>query len=84
MASKLRDLNAALKVLKRRKSDTLSLIKEIENLLSYIKETHRRRINRSMKKKIVNAWKSFSKLKEQVNDLSMVLSKWYPGTSHTD
>ena len=73
MASKLRDLNAALKELKRRKSDTLSLIREIENLLSYIKETYRRRINRSVKRKIVNAWRSFSMLKRQVNDLSMAL-----------
>ncbi len=73
MASRLRDLNAALKELKRRKSDTLSLIREIENLLSYIKETYRRRINRSVKKKIVNAWKSFSMLKGQVNDLSLAL-----------
>ena len=73
MASKLRDLNASLKELKRRKSDTLSLLKEIEKLLSDIREAYRRRINRSVKKKIVNAWKSFSMLKEQVNDLSMAL-----------
>lgn len=73
MASKLRDLNAALKELKRRKSDTGSLVDEIENILSSIKEAYRRRINRSVKKKVVNAWKSFSMLKEQVNDLSMAL-----------
>ena len=73
MASKLRDLNAALKELKRRKSDTGSLVDEIENILFSIKEAYSRRINRSVKKKIVNAWKSFSMLKGQVNDLSMAL-----------
>ena len=73
MASKLRDLNAALKELKRRKSDTGSLVDEIENILSSIRETYRRRINRTVKKKIVNAWKSFSMLKGQVNDLSLAL-----------
>ncbi|MCL4359104.1 MAG: WYL domain-containing protein [Candidatus Thermoplasmatota archaeon] len=73
MASKLRDLNAALKELRRRKSDTGSLVDEIENILSDIKEAYRRRINRSVKKKIVNAWKSFSMLKGQINDLSMAL-----------
>ena len=73
MASKLRDLNAALKELKRRKSETGSLADEIENILSSIKEAYKRRINRSVKKKIVNAWKSFSMLKGQVNDLSMAL-----------
>ena len=73
MASKLRDLNAVLKELKRRKSDTGSLVDEIENILSSIRETYRRRINRSVKKKIVNAWKSFSMLKGQVNDLSLAL-----------
>ena len=55
MASKLRNLNASLKELKRRKSDNLSLLKEIEKLLSDIREAYRRRINRSVKKKIVNA-----------------------------
>ena len=69
----MRDLNAALKELKGRKSEALSLIREIENLLSYIKETYRRRINRSVKRKIVNAWRSFSMLKRQANDLSMAL-----------
>ena len=73
MASKLRDLNAALKELKRRKSDIGSLVDEIENILSSIRETYRRRINRTVKKKIVNAWKSFSMLKGQVNDLSLAL-----------
>ncbi|MHB8561624.1 MAG: recombinase family protein [Thermoplasmataceae archaeon] len=73
MAAKLRDLNAALKELKRRKSDTESLVKEIEGVLSALKEGYRRRINRSVKRKIVNAWRSFSLLKEQVNDLSLAL-----------
>ena len=51
MASKLRDLNATLKDLKRRKSDTLSLLKEIEKLLPDLREAYRRRINMSVKKK---------------------------------
>ena len=73
MAAKLRDLNAALKELKRRKSDTAPLIMEIVNILSDLKEGYKRRINRSVKKKIVNAWRSFPMLKEQVNDLSLAL-----------
>ena len=73
MAAKLRDLNAALKELKRRKSDTESLVKEIGDVLSALKEGYRRRINRSVKRKIVNAWRSFPMLKEQVNDLSLAL-----------
>ena len=73
MASKLRDLNASLIELKRRKADTGTLIIEIENILSALKEGYRRRINRTVEKKIVNAWKSFSMLKEHVNDLSMAL-----------
>lgn len=34
LASKLRDLNAASKELKRRKSDTMSLMRDVENILS--------------------------------------------------
>ena len=73
MAAKLRDLNAALKELKRRKSDTGPMMKEIENILSGLREAYRKRINRSVKKKIVNAWRSFPMLKEQVSDLSLAL-----------
>ena len=73
MAAKLRDLNAALKELRRRKSDTFSLMGEIERVLYALKEGYRRRINRSVKKKIVNAWRSFSMLKERLNDLSLAL-----------
>ena len=50
MASKMRDLNAALKELKRRKSDTISLMRDVKNILSDLRETYR-----SVKKKIVNA-----------------------------
>ena len=62
-----------MKELKGRKSDSETLIKEIGDVLSSLKEGYRRRINRSVKKKIVNAWRSFSLLKEQVNDLSLAL-----------
>ena len=50
MASKMRDLNATLKELKRRKSDTISLMRDVKNILSDLRETYR-----SVKKKIVNA-----------------------------
>ncbi len=73
MAAKLRDLNASLKELERRKSDTESLIKEISEVLSELKEGYRKRINRSVKKKIVNAWRSFPMLRERVSDLSLAL-----------
>ncbi len=43
------------------------------DVLSALREGYRRRINRSMKKKIVNAWRSFPMLKEQINDLSLAL-----------
>ncbi len=62
-----------MKELKGRKSDSETLIKEIGDVLSSLKEGYRRRINRSVKKKIVNAWRSFPMLKEQVNDLSLAL-----------
>ena len=73
MASKMRDLNNMLKELRRRKYDTSSMIGEIECILSSLKDGYKRRINRTVKRKIVNAWKSFSMLREQVNDLSIAL-----------
>ncbi|MEM4068151.1 MAG: hypothetical protein QXV17_14970 [Candidatus Micrarchaeaceae archaeon] len=73
MASKLRDLNAALKELKRRKIGMEMLIDEVKKVLFDLKMRYRKRIKRAVKKKIVNAWKSCSLLREQVNDLSLSL-----------
>ena len=59
MAARIRDIAASLKELKRRKVDASCLTGEIEAVLSNIEEGYKRRINRSVKKKIVNAWKYF-------------------------
>ncbi len=73
MASRMRDLNSMLKELRRRKKDTAMLVGEIDGILSSLKEGYRHRINRAVKRKIVNAWKPFSVIRESVNELSVAL-----------
>ena len=73
MASRLRDLNGILRELHRRKADTASIVSGIGCILSSLKEQYSRRINRAVKRKIVNAWKALSVLRSQVNDLSIAL-----------
>ena len=72
MAARIRDIAASLKELKRRKVDASSLTGEIEAVLSNIEEGYKRRINRSVKKKIVNAWKYFP-MHDRINRLSIAL-----------
>ncbi len=72
MAARIRDIAASLKELKRGKVDASSLTGEIEAVLSNIEEGYKRRINRSVKKKIVNAWKYFL-MHDRINRLSIVL-----------
>ena len=72
MAARIRDIAASLKELKRRKVDASCLTGEIEAALSNIEEGYKRRINRSVKKKIVNAWKYFP-MHDRINKLSITL-----------
>ena len=72
MAAKLRDLAACLKELKRRKLDTASLENDIDHAIYDIEERYRKKINRSVKRKIVNAWRSFP-MHDRINRLSMAL-----------
>ena len=73
MAGRMRDFNAILKELMRRRSDTGPLVCEIGQVMSSLKEKYRRRINRAVKRKIVNAWRPFSILRDRVDELSMEL-----------
>jgi hypothetical protein len=72
MAAKVRDLAASLKELRRRRADSTTLESDIDLTISRIEEAYRRRINRSVKRKIVNAWRSFP-MHDRVNRLSIVL-----------
>ncbi len=72
MAARIRDIAASFKELKRRKVDTSSITEEIERVLSDIEEKYKRRINRTVKRKIVNAWKYFP-MHDRINKLSITL-----------
>ena len=72
MAARIRDIAASLKELKRRNVYTSSITEEIERVLSDIEENYKRRINRTVKRKIVNAWKYFP-MHERINRLSITL-----------
>ena len=72
MAARIRDIASSLKELKRRKVDASSLTGEIEAVLSNIEEGYKRRINRTVKRKIVNAWKYFP-MHDRINGLSIAL-----------
>ena len=73
MASRMRDLNGILKELGRRKIDTAPLLGDIGSILSSLEEGYRRRINRTVKRKIVNAWKPLSVIRDRINELSVAL-----------
>lgn len=72
MAAKLRDLSAAVMELRRRRVDVTSLEDRIDRTLSDLERSYSRRINRSVKRKIVNAWRSFP-MRDRVNSLSIAL-----------
>ncbi|MEM3455348.1 MAG: hypothetical protein QXT72_02170 [Candidatus Micrarchaeia archaeon] len=73
MSSKHGDQNLALKELKRRKIEMKILIDEVKIVLFDLMMRYRKRIKRTVKKKVVNEWKSWYLLKEQVNDFSLSL-----------
>ncbi|MCW1306099.1 MAG: hypothetical protein OH335_04970 [Candidatus Parvarchaeota archaeon] len=58
MSSRYGDQNLALKELKRRKIEIKMLIDEVKIVLFDLMMRYRKRIKRTVKKKVVNEWKS--------------------------
>lgn len=75
MYPKLIKLNSLLKELKRRKIDITYYINTLRMMIGDLVDQYATSINRTVKKKIVNAWSALKILKEDVNRLSEALLK---------
>ena len=61
------------------------MVSKLRDLESCLKEQYKTKINRTVKKKIVNAWRSCGILRTHVNDLSLtLLGEEIPGRQHSE